>query len=77
VLSYSAALKDGGDWPAWLVFDAATLTFSGTPLNGDAGVYVIEVTADDGRGGTAATAFNLTVLANPLRFFLPYIAGGS
>jgi hypothetical protein len=75
-LSYSAALKDGGSWPAWLVFDEGTLTFSGMPLNGDAGVYVIEVTADDGRGGTAATAFNLTVLANPLRLFLPVIAGG-
>ncbi len=75
-LSYSAALKDGGSWPAWLVFDAATLTFSGNPLNGDAGVYVIEVTANDGRGGAAVTAFNLTVLANPLRLFLPVIAGG-
>jgi hypothetical protein len=34
-LAYSARLASGAALPAWLKFDAATRTFSGTPANGD------------------------------------------
>ncbi|WP_241693515.1 VCBS domain-containing protein, partial [Endozoicomonas acroporae] len=34
-LSYSATLADGSALPAWLSFDAASTTFSGTPGSGD------------------------------------------
>ncbi|WP_413700510.1 putative Ig domain-containing protein [Psychromonas sp. KJ10-10] len=64
VLTYSAQLSDGSALPSWLSFDADTRTFSGTPTNGDVGSLSIEVTADDGLGGTVATdTFNL-VIAN-------------
>ena len=35
VLTYTATLEDGSALPSWLSFDAATQTFSGTPLNDD------------------------------------------
>jgi hypothetical protein len=37
VLTYSASRANGTPLPAWLAFDPATRTFSGTPLNGDVG----------------------------------------
>ena len=46
-LSYSATLADGGALPAWLSFDAATQTFSGTPGNADVGSLSVRVTATD------------------------------
>ncbi|MEJ6123720.1 putative Ig domain-containing protein [Vibrio sp. 2-Bac 85] len=61
-LTYSAQLTNGSTLPAWLSFDAATRTFSGTPLNADVGSLTIEVTADDGNGSLKATdSFNLLV----------------
>jgi hypothetical protein len=61
-LTYSAQLSDGSALPSWLSFDAITRTFSGTPLNLDVGMISIEVTADDGLGGTPATdSFDLLV----------------
>ncbi len=55
ILSYSAALVDAdgdlvgdGSLPAWLTFDPATGTFSGTPADGDVGVVNVRVTATDG-----------------------------
>ncbi|MGB5325884.1 MAG: putative Ig domain-containing protein, partial [Pseudomonadales bacterium] len=54
-LLYSATLAGGGALPGWLTFDAATRTFSGTPLQADLGSLNIEVTADDGQGGTPAS----------------------
>ena len=36
-LTLSATLADGSPLPAWLSFDPATQTFSGTPLNDDVG----------------------------------------
>ncbi len=61
VLVYSAQRAGGGALPAWLSFDAATRTFSGTPLASAAGVYGIDVTADDGNGGTVTDTFTITV----------------
>ncbi|MEQ1543170.1 MAG: putative Ig domain-containing protein [Novosphingobium sp.] len=46
--------------PAWLSFDAATRTFSGTPANGDVGTFNVTVTASDGRLNTA-DVFAITV----------------
>ena len=46
--------------PAWLMFDAATKTFTGTPLAGDAGTSNITVTVSDGTD-TANDTFALSV----------------
>jgi len=62
-LSYSATLSGGGALPAWLSFNAATRTFSGTPTNANVGTISIDVTADDGNGGTIADTFDI-VIAN-------------
>ena len=64
-LTYSAQLAGGGALPAWLSFDAATRTFSGTPANGDVGTLSIDVIASDGNGGTVSDSFNLVVAAPP------------
>jgi hypothetical protein len=47
-LTYSATLSDGSSLPSWLVFDAATQTFSGTPSFNDSSVLQVTVTASDG-----------------------------
>ncbi|HSD36510.1 MAG TPA: putative Ig domain-containing protein [Rhodocyclaceae bacterium] len=47
--------------PAWLSFDAATRTFSGTPANGDAGVFNVTVTATDGAGAAVSDVFQITI----------------
>ncbi|MHA7777189.1 putative Ig domain-containing protein [Roseibium sp. M-1] len=59
-LSYSATLSDGSTLPAWLSFDAATRTFSGTPPQGTAGTLSLKVVAFDGVA-TAEDIFDLTV----------------
>jgi Ca2+-binding RTX toxin-like protein len=60
-LAYSAGLAGGGALPAWLNFDAATRTFSGTPPASLLGQSIeLAVTADDGQGGTASDIFKLT-----------------
>ncbi len=53
LLSYSAQLASGAALPAWLGFDAATMTFSGTPGPGDAGLLQVLVWA---AGETARTS---------------------
>ena len=63
-LSYSASLEDGSDLPAWLTFDAATRTFSGTP--DAAGTYNVRVTASDGKE-SVNDVFTLTVSAAPVQ----------
>jgi len=60
VLSYTALLADGSPLPAWLTFDAATQTFSGTPGNLDGGVLKVTVTATDTGGLSTSANFNLT-----------------
>ncbi len=61
VLTYSAALANGNALPSWLVFDAATQTFSGTPSNGDLGALNVVVKATDTGGLFASTNFVLSV----------------
>jgi VCBS repeat-containing protein len=60
-LTYTATLSDDSPLPAWLSFDSATRTFSGTPANGDVGAIDIKVTADDG-SSTVSDVFTLTVI---------------
>ena len=60
-LTYTTTLSDGSALPSWLAFDAATRTFSGTPLNGDVGVIAVKVTATDSSYATVADTFNLTI----------------
>ncbi|WP_143218430.1 Ig-like domain-containing protein, partial [Acidovorax sp. T1m] len=59
-LTYTAQLAGGAALPTWLSFDAATRTFSGTPLNGDVGTLSIDVTASDGTA-TVTDTFTLVV----------------
>ncbi|MCA5931583.1 putative Ig domain-containing protein [Pectobacterium versatile] len=60
-LTLSATLADGTPLPAWLSFNPATGTFSGTPANGDVGSLTIKVTATDGSSASVSTTFGLTV----------------
>ncbi|MBL0845222.1 putative Ig domain-containing protein [Pseudomonas mediterranea] len=60
-LSYTAKLADGSALPSWLVFDAATRTFSGTPSDTASGTYAIQVTATDGSNATVSDSFTLAV----------------
>ncbi len=60
VLTYTAQLKDGSALPAWLKFDSATRTFSGTPTRDDLGGLAVKVTATDGQF-SASSAFDLLI----------------
>jgi len=59
-LTYTA-LANGEPLPAWLSFDAATRTFSGTPVDGDDGFYAIRITATDSAGVAVSQVFNITI----------------
>ena len=64
-LTYTAATAADTPLPAWLGFNAANRTFSGTPTSGDVGTAAIKVTATD-LGGLAATeTFNIAVGSAP------------
>ena len=60
--SYSATLDGGSTLPAWMSFNAATGTFSGTPGLSDSGLYVIRVNATDTFGAVGSTTFSVSVL---------------
>jgi Ca2+-binding RTX toxin-like protein len=60
-LTYSATLADDSALPAWLSFDVATRTFSGTPTNANVGTVNVKVTATDGASTSVSDAFALTV----------------
>ncbi|MGP1680952.1 MAG: calcium-binding protein, partial [Giesbergeria sp.] len=62
-LTYSASLADGTALPAWLAFDAATRTLSGTPPGAAAGALQLRITATDLAGLSVSTPLNLTVTA--------------
>jgi uncharacterized delta-60 repeat protein len=55
-LTYSAT-----GLPAWLSFNAASRTFSGTPGNADVGAATVTVRATDTGGGYAEASFGLAV----------------
>ena len=60
-IAYTATLADGTALPSWLTFNAATRTFSGTPLNVNVGVTAVKVTATDSAGATVSDTFDVTV----------------
>lgn len=60
LLNYSMSL-DGAPLPAWLAFDSATMTLSGTPGDADTGVLQLRLTATDGGGKAVSTEFALNV----------------
>ncbi|XUM24916.1 beta strand repeat-containing protein [Bradyrhizobium oligotrophicum S58] len=59
-LTLEAVLSDGSALPAWLHFDAATGTFSGTPPANFAGAVDVTVYASDGEYAVS-DAFTLTI----------------
>ena len=61
-LTYSATLANGSALPSWLTFNAATRTYSGTPLNQNVGNLSLKVTATDLAGASANQTFGLTVV---------------
>jgi len=64
-LTYKATLADGSALPSWLVFDAKTLTFRGTPGAGDVGTLHVTVVATDGSGATTPGLFDIAVTPAP------------
>ncbi|UCH89014.1 MAG: putative Ig domain-containing protein [Thermoplasmata archaeon] len=46
---------------SWLSFDPGTKVLSGTPGEGDAGTYSVEITVSDGEGGVTKRNFVITV----------------
>ncbi|MGD1047052.1 MAG: putative Ig domain-containing protein [Bacteroidota bacterium] len=56
-LTYSATLINGNPLPAWLSFDPATRTFSGTPTA--AATISIKVTATDTASASVSSTFNI------------------
>ena len=61
ILTYTATLENGDSLPSWLSFNAATKTFSGTPLNANVGSLNIKVTATDTYLAKVSDVFVLTV----------------
>jgi ELWxxDGT repeat protein len=59
-LTYTASLENGNPLPSWLVFNATTKTFSGTPVNEDVGKISVLVTASDGQA-SASDVFELAI----------------
>jgi VCBS repeat-containing protein len=61
VLTYTAKLANGNSLPLWLVFNATTRTFIGTPTVNDVGNLSIALTAKDPTGLTVSTNFSLNI----------------
>lgn len=60
-LVLSATLSNGAPLPAWLTFNPATGTFSGTPADSGVGTHQISVTATDPDGASVSDVFALSV----------------
>ena len=65
VLTYSAALSTGATLPAWLSFNPATRTFSGTPGVSNVGAIDVRVTASDS-SLAVSDVFSITVSDRPV-----------
>jgi hypothetical protein len=61
-LTYTATLENGAPLPAWLTFNPANRTFSGTPTNANVGTIALRVIATDPNGARGEGTFTLTVL---------------
>ncbi|MDT2076218.1 MAG: putative Ig domain-containing protein, partial [Planktomarina sp.] len=62
ILTYDSTLSSGSALPAWLTFDGATQTFSGTPDNDALGDIEVIVTASDAAGATVFDTFDITII---------------
>ena len=60
-LSYYAVTANGDPLPAWLSFDAASLTFSGTPAASDAGSHEVLLIAADANGAASFGSLSIDV----------------
>ena len=63
-ISYRVGKSDGSALPAWLSFDAAGRTLSGTPGAGDLSALDLRVYGVDGYGASASVDLQLAVAAN-------------
>jgi hypothetical protein len=63
-LTLSATLANGSPLPAWLRFDAATRTLSGTPPQGSTGRLNLKITATDRAGEAVSDEFELAIADN-------------
>jgi len=81
-LTYTATLSSGAALPAWLTFDSATRTFSGSPAAGDVGVITVRVTATDdaaskGRGANLSVFDDYQIIVvNPAEKTFAQITDG-
>ena len=62
-ITYSVKMSDGSSIPAWLTFDPATRTLSGTPTTGDVGTLQFFLWGTDNYGYSALTFVNMTIAA--------------
>ncbi|MEO9965416.1 MAG: putative Ig domain-containing protein [Reichenbachiella sp.] len=62
VLTYSVVEAGESSIIGWTSFDPFTRTISGTPANHHVGTISIQVTADDGKGGSVMEAFDIEVV---------------
>lgn len=60
-LTYAATRGDGTALPSWLIFNASTRTFSGTPVSSDVGTLSVKTTATDLGSLSASETFNINV----------------
>jgi len=60
-LTYKATLADATALPSWLVFNAATRSFSGTPTSISSGSLTVKVTATDGSGVLVNDEFVISI----------------
>jgi Ca2+-binding RTX toxin-like protein len=65
-LTLSATLSGGAPLPSWLTFNSTTGTFSGTPAAGNVGTISLDITANDGFGGTVTDTFVLQINPAPI-----------
>lgn len=61
-LTYSASLSNGNPLPAWLSFDSATRTFSGTPSEVD--TIKVKITAKDNADASVSCIFEIYITIN-------------
>jgi hypothetical protein len=62
-LTLSASMMKEGMTPAWITFDPATRTFSGTPADADSGLVEVIVTATDDSSASVADTFYIRVVS--------------
>ena len=62
-LVYSVSMSKSGSIPAWITFDPATGTFSGTPADTDKGMVEVIVTARDASLASVSDTFIIEVIS--------------